>query len=228
MTAILFLALLAPVADPVPKSPREAFQPLNPLIGAWKGTGQPDGTREERQKGFWSESIDWCWQFKGDDAWLVVAFEKGKHYRRGELRYLPGGIYQLTLQTSTGQSLVYTGTLTTGKQQQPILTLERTDDPGGRVERFVLTLLHSNRHLYRLDSRSKSATSFSRQFQVGATKEGVPFASVPAGPECIVSGGKGTIAVSHGGKTYYVCCSGCRDAFNENPEPFIQAAAKKK
>ena len=28
------------------------------------------------------------------------------------------------------------------------------------------------------------------------------------------------------GKTYYVCCSGCRDAFNENPEKFLKALKK--
>ena len=50
----------------------------------------------------------------------------------------------------------------------------------------------------------------------------MPFASVDKGPECIVSGGLGTMAVSHKGKTYYVCCSGCRDAFNEEPEKYIK------
>ena len=35
--------------------------------------------------------------------------------------------------------------------------------------------------------------------------------------------------VSFQGKTYYVCCSGCRDAFNEEPEKYIaEFEAKKK
>jgi hypothetical protein len=48
--------------------------------------------------------------------------------------------------------------------------------------------------------------------------------------ECIVTGGLGTIAVSYKGQTYHVCCSGCRDAFNDDPEKFIKAfeEAKKK
>jgi YHS domain-containing protein len=37
----------------------------------------------------------------------------------------------------------------------------------------------------------------------------------------VVSGGKGTMPVSYKGKTYYVCCSGCRDEFKENPEKYI-------
>ena len=36
-----------------------------------------------------------------------------------------------------------------------------------------------------------------------------------------------TIAVSYKGKTYYVCCSGCRDLFNENPEAILAEAAER-
>ena len=41
------------------------------------------------------------------------------------------------------------------------------------------------------------------------------------GPECIVTGGLGTMQVSFGGNTYYVCCTGCRDAFNDDPAKII-------
>jgi YHS domain-containing protein len=41
------------------------------------------------------------------------------------------------------------------------------------------------------------------------------------GPECVVTGGKGTIAINYKGATYYVCCSGCKQAFNENPEKIL-------
>ena len=38
------------------------------------------------------------------------------------------------------------------------------------------------------------------------------------------------MAVSYKGQTYYVCCSGCRDAFHEDPERYIKEynARKKK
>ena len=36
-----------------------------------------------------------------------------------------------------------------------------------------------------------------------------------------MTGGLGTIAVSVGGATYYVGCTGCRDAFNENPAKML-------
>ena len=65
-------------------------------------------------------------------------------------------------------------------------------------------------------------------YQVGATKEGVAFASGDGKPECIVSGGLGTTKLEYKGKTYYVCCSGCRDAFNDNPEKIIKEFEERK
>ena len=47
-------------------------------------------------------------------------------------------------------------------------------------------------------------------------------------PECIVSGGAGTMAVSYMGKTYYVCCSGCRSEFNESPAKYVKEYEEKK
>ena len=43
---------------------------------------------------------------------------------------------------------------------------------------------------------------------------------------CIITGGLGTSTVTYKGKTYWVCCSGCRAAFEEDPEKWIAAAAE--
>ena len=83
--------------------------------------GVPEGTPEQRDKGHWSEVHDWGWKFKGDDAWLTVAFEKGKHFKTGELRALPKeNAFQLKLETLDGRKLVYTGEF-----KERYLTLER-------------------------------------------------------------------------------------------------------
>ena len=66
---------------PAPEKRREL--PLAPLIGGWKCSGRAD----DKEKTFWSERAEWAWKFKGDDAWLTVAFEKGKHFTAGELKY---------------------------------------------------------------------------------------------------------------------------------------------
>ena len=67
---------------------------------------------------------------------------------------------------------------------------------------------------------------------IGYTRAGEKLAQAGGNQrKCIVTGGLGTIAVSHKGKTYYVCCQGCVQAFNDAPEAIIadyQASLKKK
>ena len=115
------------------------------------------------------------------------------------------------------EKLAYAGKLT-GKQ----LALDRSVPDAKQVERLTFSLLHDNRITYRLDTRPEGGTAFTRKYLVGLTKEGEAFADVGRPErECIVSGGAGTIAVSFEGKTYYVCCTGCRDEFKANPKQYV-------
>jgi len=90
MIAAVFALTVAAMGSPLPDSPktptaREALQPFNVLVGSWKGTGYPENvTKEERAAGMWVETDTWVWKFKGDDAWLEVAFEKGKYFTTWE------------------------------------------------------------------------------------------------------------------------------------------------
>ena len=218
------LLLCAAVATADDSAARKALKPFNHFIGSWRATGTPEGTREEKQRGFWTESLTWAWAFKGDDAWLTVAFDKGKYFRKGELRYLADkSQYQLTLSTPDRSGLVFTG-----KFADDRLTLTRDDEDAKETQQLVITLLHANRFLYRYEVRPRGKTSFAKRYQVGATKEGESFAAGDGQPECIVSGGLGTIKVTYQGQTYYVCCGGCRDEFNASPQKYIDAAKKKK
>jgi YHS domain-containing protein len=215
------LVLAGLVLGETPKATpaREALKPLNVLVGSWKGTGTPEGSLQERQKGHWVETVVWEWQFKGDDAWLTVTFDKGKYFKHGELRPKRDAAgFELILTTVDKEKLTYSGTLN-GKQ----LALERPLKDTKLVERLTFSLLHDNRITYRLDTRPESGTLLTRKYLVGLTKEGEPFADVgPSERECIVSGGTGTIAVSFEGKTYYVCCTGCRDEFKENAAKYVK------
>jgi hypothetical protein len=226
-TTLVLLALAAPAAradDKPPVPPREALKAFADLIGTWRATGTPEGTRDEKERGFWTEKQSWEWQFKGDDAWLRLAIDKGKHFTAGELRYLPKtGRYGLTLTTTDKKTLEYEGTLADKR-----LTLERTDDKTKDTHRIVLALLHPNRVLYRAEVTPAGKPLPTKLYQVGATKEGEPFAVEGGGPECVVSGGLGTIRVSYKGQTYYVCCTGCKDEFNSDPEKYIREFEAKK
>src|SRR5262245_20517193 len=73
---------------PAKRTPREALSAFHELIGPWRATGVPEGTKAEKQKGFWVENLGWEWRFKGDDAWLRLTIDKGKYFVKGELRYL--------------------------------------------------------------------------------------------------------------------------------------------
>ncbi len=205
-------------------SAREALKSLNVLIGDWKGTGQPEGSLRDKQSGFWTEGLAWSWHFKGDDAWMTVTFDQGKHFASGELRYVPEKqVYRLSLKGTDGTARAFEG-----KLKDKVLTLEREDETSKEAQRLVFTLLHDNRFLYRFERKPAGRASFAKVYQVGATKKGVAFAAGETGPECVVSGGKGTITVTYKGQNYYVCCSGCRDAFQDNPEKFIKEFNERK
>ncbi len=217
--------------DPVKAvTPKEALQPFHVLVGSWKGSGVPEGTKEERVAGGWEETVAWEWKFKEKDAWLAVTFTKGKHFTKGELRYTPEKDaaepkFTLTLTGTDKSTATFAGSLT---DKDKVLALTRTDGPATEEQRVVFSLLHHNRHLYRFETRPAGTTvAYSKKYQVGATKEGESFATVPKGPECIVSGGVGTSKVTYKGKDYWVCCSGCRDEFKENPEKYIKEAEAK-
>jgi hypothetical protein len=227
LAALLGLVLLSPgwAADTPAKRPaREALKPFNDLIGSWRCTGTPEGTREEKQKGFWTETLTWSWQFKGDDAWLTATFDKGKYFTKGELRYRADkDDFQLKLTTPAKESLTFVGKLDDGR-----LTLTRTDDKAKETQQIVVTLLHANRFLYRYEVKPDGKTLFAKLYQVGCTKEGEEFASGDGKPECIVSGGLGRITVTYKGQSYTVCCSGCAEAFKEDPEKYIKEFEAKK
>ncbi len=100
--------------------------------------------------------------------------------------------------------------------------------PGEGPRRITLTPLHDSRLLMLLEGQDPAnPKAFYRLAEVGYTRQGIAFAAGESGPVCIVTEGRGTIQVSYKGKTYHVCCSGCRDLFNENPEAVLAEAAER-
>src|SRR5438067_13760022 len=146
-------AILAqPAASP---TPRDALKGLGDLIGTWRGTGTTAAPPGGGKSDFWTETIAWEWQFKGDDACLKVVFEKSKNFTGGELRYLPDKQeYALTLRTPAKETLTFTGPL-----KERVLTLQREQD--GEMQRLVFTFLHEGeRYLYRYDVKPAAKALF--------------------------------------------------------------------
>ena len=84
-------------------------------------------------------------------------------------------------------------------------------------------------------SRKRGKGMFAEVERIGTQKDGTSFARADADygeKTCIISEGLGTSTVSFEGKSYYVCCSGCAAAFNDDPKGWIakfeaRKAAKK-
>src|SRR5438477_330992 len=105
--ALIALGPVAP-ADPASTS-KEALQAFNDFIGSWKGDGAPLKPRPASNE-LWKEALNWGWRFKADDVWLAVAFQGGKYFKSGELRYLPAKKrYQMTLVDNGDKKQVFEG-----------------------------------------------------------------------------------------------------------------------
>ncbi|HXG08878.1 MAG TPA: hypothetical protein VNK04_03745 [Gemmataceae bacterium] len=196
---------------------KEALKELNDFIGQWNGSGAPAKPKPAAGE-LWSETINWSWRFKGDDAWMEMTVKDGKHFQGGELRYLPDKKrYQLTATAKDGKKLVFEGDYKDG-----YLRLERSDPAKKETQRITMnTAAEGIRFILLFERKPEGRTLYVRDFQVACNREGESLATAKRKNECVVSGGLGTIAVSFKGETFYVCCTGCRDAFNENPQKYI-------
>lgn len=206
-------------------SGEEKSRDYNRLIGTWKGAGAPEGTLEVRQKGHWTETVTIVWNFAKADRWLEFQFVDGKLFTKATLRSDPEGKTWTWKGTRPDKTeSIYQGAWD-GKQFSLVRDIGETK----LQERLVVSPLHDNRFLYRLETRTVGGTLWTKTHQVGLTKEGVAFVEPgDTDRECIVSGGKGTMTVSYQGKTYYVCCSGCRDEFKEDPKKYVLAWEEKR
>jgi YHS domain-containing protein len=201
----------------------EGLRELDEFIGGWKGSGSTKAGAGPRDP-FWGEKFDWSWRFKGEDVWLAIKSD-GKFFKTAELRFLPAKkLYELTATTPDSKKLVFTGPFKDDK-----LVLERTDKDAGVVQQVKMnTAAEGIRFVYNVQSKTVGGSIWKSEFFVQATKEGESLAKTEKKNECVVSGGKGTMAVSYMGETYYVCCSGCADAFKENPKKYVDEFKAKK
>jgi hypothetical protein len=201
-------------------SPKAALQTLNEFIGGWKGNGAP-ATAKPASKDLWSETVSWGWRFKGDDVWLLMDVKDGKYWKSGELRFVPDKKkYQLTLTDKADKPQVFEGDF---NPENATLTLERTDPSTKETQQIKMnTTAEGVRFNFYFARKPDGRTLFTKDYAVAYNKEGESLGAKEKKNECVVSGGLGTMPVSYKGTTYYVCCSGCKDAFMENPEKYIK------
>lgn len=203
----------------------EHLAPFEQLIGAWKGQGIPAANKIRG----WPERHEWAWAFeKGEPVALAVKLTGNKLFATGRLSFdAAAGLYRFVATDTQNETATFQGKLDESKQ---VLVLEREGKlPDGAAQKLTIRL-NSNRIRYTIwdDQKSDGAPAFKRIVEMQMGKEGESLAGgdgADKGPKCIVTGGKATMTVSAGGKTFQVCCTGCRDEVEADPEKYAKKLA---
>jgi YHS domain-containing protein len=226
--ATIGLAVAVPGIPQLPAAPRhddssakplkakEALAQFNSFIGGWRGIGQP---RRGSAAGSWKESANWVWDFSQPKT-PAIKYEvtDGKFIKTARLTFdEPTGQFKATVTLADGTTRDYAG-----KLEDDRLILQSEPDAKHEIHRLTITRLNEKRTTVLYEKKRATARVPLRVAEVGYTREGTRLAVEGGdGPECVVTGGRGSIQFSYKGQTYYVCCSGCKQAFDENPEKIL-------
>ena len=198
----------------------EFLKPFDSVIGEWKGTGQP---KRGSNAGAWLESANWVWDFSDDVTRLRCDTERGKLFQSMELRPNSADEFEIHVEAPDGRKTRFRG-----KRESKKLVATAEVASAGFEQRVTLTILSENRVLFLLEKKKPNQRRWARFAGIGYTRKGVSLAAKGNGqPECVVTGGLGTIRVEHAGRTYRVCCSGCKRAFEADPEGTVAAWRKR-
>lgn len=200
----------------------KALHPISVLVGEWKGVGQP---KRGSNAGAWPEKVVAGWQF-GDATQLGMKFESGKLYSQATFGLAEDGKSpQLTLQKTDGDPLILTVTSAEADASEKFVSWSFASSAEAETQvRATVRIISDIRATLLFEERNSGKGSYRRIAEIGMTRAGERLAEANAGErQCIVTGGLGTITVTHEGKTYYVCCEGCKQAFDADPAGTVEA-----
>lgn len=223
MTLVVAIAAAAAAIAPSATDQKVQLAQIQQFVGNWRGVGQP---QRGSTKDSWTEEADWVWTFGKEELALTAQLPHGKYFRALKLSAAEQpGRYVLSATPASGNDVRYDGQL--DDQGQLLFTADQVpaDLPARISFRFVAG---GDRLLMLLERKSATGGPPVRIAEIGYTRQGSGFGKNAAQRECIVTGGLGTIEVTHDGKKYYVCCTGCRDYFNENPQKVLDEYAARK
>lgn len=224
LPALLVFVPIATVRAGSDKDPvKDGLSKLNEFIGSWKGSGKSSATKVKD----WTEGGSWGWNFKEKEPSIAFESPGSQFLESGVIRYDPKK--KLYSVEAKGGLFKEPATLTGKIDSKGYFVIGRTDPDTGDKQEFVFYTTNEGGFLnYRYQVTAKGRTIAAKLGEVTLKKEGFSIVGGAKRPECVVTGGLGTMPVSYNGKTYYVCCTGCRDAFNENPEKYVKAFEAKK
>lgn len=195
------------------------LEPLQGFVGVWKGVGS---VARGSSQGGWIEQADWHWKFAGDKASIDFTAPAGKHFVSGKITAVDKTKFRLEAKSADGTVTGYSGTA----DADGVLTLAADDAAaaeknGGPSRVTIRTRAEGARLSVLLERKNPTGDAYARLAEIGYTRVGSGFGKGSEGPECVVTGGQGTMALTYKGKTYYVCCTGCKDLFDEDPDKAI-------
>jgi YHS domain-containing protein len=203
----------------------EAFAPFEYLIGKWNGNGVPTANRVRG----WPETHSWAWRFeKGVPVGMSVTMKGDRLFAEARLAYdAASRIYRLEGTDPDKKPVMFSGMLDKAGKK---LTLDRKGPAPDGAKQQIALYPNSNQIRYTLTvfEKEPGAPQYRKTIEVGVGKEGEAFAAGSAVtdlPKCIVTGGAATMTVSYQGKSFPLCCSGCKAEFDENPEKYVKKAA---
>ena len=214
------------------------LQPLQVLLGQWRGT-----TRRDYENFKAVDNHEWVWDLrtKPDQPALTIQSDKSPYIRTARLTWdTAQSQFLLTVDDPVGVTKEFSGDFTdpvheivgSDDKLHKVFRLEFDQNDSGdnsEVWQFAFAQQENNRYLLEVAKRRGKA-NFARFDTVSTQREGTSFAVSDTGyaeKTCIISEGLGTMEVTYKGRSYWVCCSGCKAAFEEDPATWIARAAKK-
>ncbi|MFM7168753.1 MAG: hypothetical protein ACKO3T_26240 [Planctomycetaceae bacterium] len=213
------------------------LQPIQILLGKWRGT-----TRREYESFKAVDSHEWVWDLRTnpEQPALVMASDKSPYLRNSRLSWdIAAEKFILTGLDAEGRERRFSGDFTeapheiTGSddKQHRVFRLELSENDSAEGEQWQLAIAQQENNRYLLEvGKRRGKADFSRFDTVSTQREGTSFALSDTGyaeRTCIISEGLGTTEVSWKGRSYWVCCSGCKAAFEEDPDTWIARAAER-
>ena len=187
----------------------EGLKPLAGLVGQWRGVGQP---QRGSNRGAWTESTSIVWRFRASQTSLDLNSESGQLFDQIQFTWKAELPLTASIVLPDKQSVNCQLQVTESTDSKFVFLSEESKLPQYRC---TVRQLSDIRATILLEKRIRSTGSFGRIAEVGYTRAGTRLASSGSGEkQCIVTGGLGTIAVKFEGKTFYVCCEGCKQAFD--------------
>lgn len=217
----------------------DALHPLQVVLGEWRGITQ------KAIGGFSAvDTVNWVWDFQSDKEHpaLVMTSPASPYFTQARLTYLSAEkTFQLTTIHKDGVRRVYTGQFSrppedvVGDNNKPQRTYklqlqEVSARPDREMWQVAFNQQENNRYLLEL-YRKRPNGEFVRFDTVSNQREGTSFALSDSDYKektCIISQGLGTMQVTDpkSGASYWVCCSGCKAAFEEDPARWVARRAE--